>query len=156
MKRRLSALLLLFVFVVAACGSSGRPETFAEQPGPLNVEWAAALEPGADVNAVPLAQRNFLEGCITSDPELRFNEAPIETQGLVLVCGCGYNGIVQKLLNDADNGVRNDDEVEREAFKTFSDLNGKLGDGDELPTAIFEIFEECITSEAGNISIDES
>ena len=61
MKRRLIILLAVIAVVLAACGSSGDPESFDDQPGPLPTSiagFATQLIGNANPDAVPLVERN--------------------------------------------------------------------------------------------------
>ena len=66
MKRSL-LFLLPVALLLAACGSSGKPESFTEQKGPLPeylLEFQSELLNEVNPAQVPLVQRNFLEGCM--------------------------------------------------------------------------------------------
>ena len=88
MKRRLIILLAVIAVVLAACGSSGDPESFDDQPGPLPTSiagFANELIGNANPDAVPLVERNFLEGCMTDDT-LRLEG--LSGAALARACGC--------------------------------------------------------------------
>lgn len=144
--------LVLFVFVLlaAACAASGEPEGFDEQPGPLvNQEWSSALSGGVSADAVPLVQRNFLEGCIEIDEGRQFVDLELSEVGLIAVCGCGYDGIVSTLLNRDDLSGETQEDRERDAFNKFKDLDKRLGDDSKpLDSWVKSIFTDCIRSES--------
>ncbi len=109
MRRVVTVLLLGLVLV--GCGSSGAPESFTDQPGQL----PEALRPFAnelvgteDANAVPLVQRNFLEGCM-SGTTARLDS--LSGSDLATVCGCSYDSLVGYLVANTA--------TPEEAFSTF-------------------------------------
>ena len=135
MKRSL-LLLLPVALLVGACGSSGKPESFSEQKGPLpEYLQEFQIELLNDVNPlqVPLVQRNFLEGCMGGSKQLfeQLSGAP-----LARACGCSYTELVRFLEANAS--------LEKSAFDTFKDLDkaSKEADGD-LGQNYRTIFEEC-------------
>ena len=135
MKRRLTVLVAALAVLLAACGSSGAPESFEDQPGPLPEEIAPfASDFGvSNPEAVPLVQRNFLEGCML-DGTLRLEG--LSGAALARACGCSYDGLVTFLL---DNQT-----VERPAFETFKEIDDDLGvEGAAVANQYLEIFDEC-------------
>ena len=67
MRSRLLALVIALALIAVACGSSGAPESFEEQTGPLPdglQQYASELLSDVNPEQVPLVQRNFLEGCM--------------------------------------------------------------------------------------------
>lgn len=146
---RLVGILFVLALFGAACASSGEPTGFEQQPGPINDDWAAALGNGVSTDAVPLVQRNFLEGCITIDEGKRYVDLELNEVGLIAVCGCGYDGIVATLLNRDDLSGETQEDRERDAFNKFKDLDKALGDIDKpLDSWVRTIFTDCIRSES--------
>ena len=139
MKRRLVAVLAGLLVVITACSSSGAPESFTEQPGALPdsiVAFAGELLQGdgaPPAGAVPLVQRNFLEGCMV-DNTLKLDD--LSGAPLASACGCSYNSLVTFLI---DNAV-----ADQTPFDTFKDLNDRLkDDGEVLDSQYRDLFEEC-------------
>ena len=120
MKRRLIGLLAVFVLVLAACASSGAPETFEDQPGPLAesiAEFATELVGSDNPDQIPLVRRNFLEGCML-DGNLRIDG--LSGAPLAEACGCSYDTIVGFIIDNPP--------ADRTAFDTFRDLDNSLKD----------------------------
>ena len=135
MKRSL-LLLLPVALLVGACGSSGKPESFTEQKGPLPAdlqEFQNELLGDVNPSLVPLVQRNFLEGCMGGSKPLfeQLSGAP-----LARACGCSYTELVRFLEAN--------ESLEKSAFDTFKDLDkaSKEADG-VLGQNYRSIFEEC-------------
>lgn len=135
MKRSL-LLLLPVALLVGACGSSGKPESFTEQKGPLPAdlqEFQNELLGDVNPSLVPLVQRNFLEGCMGGSKPL-FEQ--LSDAALARACGCSYTELVRFLEAN--------ESLEKSAFDTFKDLDkaSKEADG-VLGQNYRSIFEEC-------------
>ncbi len=135
MKRSL-LLLLLVALLVGACGSSGKPESFTEQKGPLPADlqdYQNELLGDVNPSLVPLVQRNFLEGCMGGSKQLF---AQLSGAALARACGCSYTELVRFLEAN--------ESLEKSAFDTFKDLDkaSKEADG-VLGQNYRSIFEEC-------------
>ena len=135
MKRSL-LLLLPVALLVGACGSSGKPESFTEQKGPLPADlqdYQNELLGDVNPSLVPLVQRNFLEGCMGGSKPL-FEQ--LSGAALARACGCSYTELVRFLEAN--------ESLEKSAFDTFKDLDkaSKEADG-VLGQNYRSIFEEC-------------
>ena len=135
MKRSL-LLLLPVALLVGACGSSGKPESFTEQRGPLPADlqdYQNELLGDGNPSLVPLVQRNFLEGCMGGSKPLF---AQLSGAALARACGCSYTELVRFLEAN--------ESLEKSAFDTFKDLDkaSKEADG-VLGQNYRSIFEEC-------------
>ncbi len=135
MKRSL-LLLLSVALLVGACGSSGKPESFTEQKGPLPADlqdYQNELLGDVNPSLVPLVQRNFLEGCMGGSKPLF---AQLSGAALARACGCSYTELVRFLEAN--------ESLEKSAFDTFKDLDkaSKEADG-VLGQNYRSIFEEC-------------
>ena len=135
MKRSL-LLLLPVALLVGACGSSGKPESFTEQKGPLPADlqdYQNELLGDVNPSLVPLVQRNFLEGCMGGSKPLF---AQLSGAALAIACGCSYTELVRFLEAN--------ESLEKSAFDTFKDLDkaSKEADG-VLGQNYRSIFEEC-------------
>ncbi len=135
MKRSL-LLLLPVALLVVACGSSGKPESFTDQKGPLPedlVEFQDELLDGGNPSLVPLVQRNFLEGCMGGEKAI-FKE--LSGAALARACGCTYTDLV-KFLEENES-------LENSAFDAFKDLDKtSKEEGSVLGQNYEAIFEEC-------------
>lgn len=161
--RRGLLLLVVAGLVLTACGGDSEPDTFSDYPDPLRHDdylpaLTAGLPQGEDpppTSAVPVLQRNFLEGCITGgregEPfeELLDENGAVRTEALVRVCGCSYYGIRDYYL-----GLFADlepEEQQRRAVDRFRGVNSEFA-GDQttpIPAELNAIVAGCIRSEAG-------
>ena len=115
MKRRFS-LLILAMFLLTACGSSGKPK-------------------GENPELVPLVQRNFLEGCVTGG-FARVDS--IDSVALANTCACSYYGLIDY--------VRDNTATELAAFELFEDIDKSLKQEEGyagLSSNYTEIFATC-------------
>ncbi|HJM27788.1 MAG: hypothetical protein QF596_06440 [Acidimicrobiales bacterium] len=138
MKLRFS-LIVLGLLLLTACGSSGKPKSFFEQPGPLPEKiyefGDQLLVNGEDLDLVPLVQRNFLEGCMIGGIQREPSISPIS---LASACACSYDDLVAY--------VREVSATEEAAFKLFEDLDKSLqkeGGYASLGSDYKEIFASC-------------
>ena len=136
MTKRISTILLA-ALLLTACGSSGKPQSFIDQPGPLQSEYIELadelLQSSEDVNGVPLVQRNFIEGCMS---------AVLSEDGDIIAlansCGCSYKELVKF--------VREVTISDLEAFKAFEAFDNKLKEDDgfaNLDSRVKDIFTSC-------------
>ena len=135
--KRCSFFLLAAALLLGACGSSGKPESFTEQKGPLPEflqEFQSELLDGVNPTQVPLVQRNFLEGCMGGQKEIFIQ---LSGAALAKACGCSYTELVKFLEANANE--------DKSAFDTFKDLNE---DSQEVNGVLGQnyknIFEECL------------
>ena len=135
MKRSL-LLLLPVALLVGACGSSGKPESFTEQKGPLPADlqdYQNELLGDGNPSLVPLVQRNFLEGCMGGSKPLF---AQLSGAALARACGCSYTELVRFLEAN--------ESLEKSAFDTFKDLDKASKEADGVLGQNYRaIFEEC-------------
>ncbi len=147
---------LCVLFVLLGCSSSQRDGSFSKDPGPIEGNLIGALQEGEDPNLVPEVQRNFLKGCVTGASDSIPDLVAIQETGLLSVCGCSYNRIVDYLINtstmllDSSASVR---EIENDAYKKFKELDEDFQKGDkDFPEKLLEIFRSCISDSAPSIS----
>jgi hypothetical protein len=131
---------MVFGAVLAACGSSGNPISFTDQPGSLpdSISQYSSRLGVDDPDQVPLVQRNFLEGCMTGDtPRLE----GLEGSALADACGCSYNDLVQYLVGNSASPEA--------AFDTFVSINRAVKDqsssdtGSPIGSQYLELFQAC-------------
>ena len=135
--KRCLPLVLAIALILGACGSSGKPESFYEQKGPLPEilqEFGTELLDGVNSSQVPLVQRNFLEGCMGGQKDI-FNE--LSGAALARACGCSYTELVRYLEANATE--------DQAAFDTFKKINKTSNEeGGVLGQNYKSIFEECL------------
>jgi hypothetical protein len=138
MKRSL-LLVLSVVLLLAACGSSGHPSSFYDQPGllPESLQtFQNELLGDANPSQVPLVQRNILEGCMGGEKEISMLKWP---RDLASACGCMYRDLVKYLEDNATEG--------QSAFDTYKKIDKSAYDEDSsLGQRYKSIFEECLGS----------
>ncbi len=131
------AVPMVALLVLTACGSSGEPEGFDEQPVRVSEELQNALD--TETEFLPVVQRNFLEGCVLADtPRLSgANDLPAS-------CECSYEGIVAFYRENFTGATPT--EAEKAAFDAFKDLNNALeSETGVIPANIQSILDGCIT-----------
>jgi hypothetical protein len=144
--RRLVALALFTLLVAAGCAQSGHPTTFTEQPGPVGEGIAAALDGVEPDTELPLAERNFLEGCITGDAA-RVEGVSDADRGPG--CVCAFDAIRGFYLDSAANTAEEDDtaeDIQRAAYDAYRELDRSLEDGvTPLPANIQTLVDDCFS-----------
>jgi hypothetical protein len=151
---RLVAVALLVALIVGACGGDDDVSGFEADPGPIAVDLIGALPDGADPDAVPALQRQFLDWCIKGGQD-RLPEIPtVQREGLVSVCGCVYEGLVEHsfaVAQDAtpDGADPDPEQLAKRAFDAFRELDEDARIDASLPDDIGEIARRCIRAEAG-------
>tara|TARA_Y100000768_G_scaffold261559_1_gene199285 strand:- start:733 stop:1164 length:432 start_codon:yes stop_codon:yes gene_type:complete len=140
MKKQLS-IIIIAILALAACGSSGKPQSFDEQRGPLKEDYKpySAELLGADRNSndVPLVHRNFIEGCMSAGL-IEFEEGSEQLINLATRCGCSYAGLVRF--------VETLTPTRSQAFKLFEDFDKQLKDENgfaNLDDRVKDIFSSC-------------
>jgi len=140
MKKQL-AIIVIALLALAACGSSGKPQSFYEQRGPLKEDYKpyAAELLGADANSndVPLVHRNFIEGCMRVGL-IEFEEGSQQLINLATRCGCSYAGLVKF--------VETLTPTNEQAFKLFEEYDKQLKDENgfaNLDDRVKDIFSSC-------------
>ena len=156
---RLGRLLLVLSLIAVACGDETTASGFDADLGPIDPDLEAALQNDEDPTAVPEVQRNFLTGCVKgfedSIPELE----PVQRAGLLQVCGCTYDGLVnysQDLVLDQTNrdaALEDPDEffaaLNQAAFDAFTEIEDDLRAGEALPEGVADVVRTCIRQRAG-------
>lgn len=130
------ALVLVALLAVAACGSSGEPTGFDQQPVPVGAALGAEL--GVDGDAtLPVVERNFLEGCLL-DETPRMDDAA----DLPSACQCVYDELTAFYVGVAES--QNAPDVGSAAYDLFKDLDSDLDDPAVLiPANIQAIIDGC-------------
>ena len=167
MARRLLPLLLV-ALVAVGCAASGAPETFTDQPGPIDADLEAALDDGADPDLVPLAQRNFLEGCAKGGASALDSQlADLEGEGLLAVCGCTYDGFTEHFIAEAataldgeragfdpDTNPTDAEDLARRAYELFIEADDEISNAEELEANVplRTVVQQCIDAESGALN----
>ena len=140
MKKQLS-IIIIALLALSACGSSGKPQSFYEQRGPLKEDYRpyAAQLLGDDENYldVPLVHRNFIEGCMSAGV-IEFEEGSEQLLNLATSCGCSYSGLVRF--------VETLTPTSEQAFKLFEDYEKQLKNENglaNLDDRVKDIFSSC-------------
>ncbi|MFN3216127.1 MAG: hypothetical protein ACE367_06495 [Acidimicrobiales bacterium] len=133
--------------LAVGCSDDGDGAGFESEPGPIDPALVAALGDDADPQAVPAVQRDFLEMCVEGVEGSTDDLAPLERSGLLAVCGCSYEAIVEDLLDEADGETP--EERERSAYSAFRSLEADLRAGNALTPEIERLVADCIRTEAG-------
>lgn len=147
MVTRCVALLVVVAALAGGCSDDGDGAGFDGDPGPIDPALVAALGDDVDPQAVPAVQRDFLAMCVEGVEGSTEELAPLERSGLLAVCGCSYEAIVEDLVAEADGDTA--DERERAAYRSFRDLEDDLRAGNALAPAIEDLVAGCIRAEAG-------
>lgn len=150
MRAHALAAVVALAVLLGACGGDGGPSSFDADPGEIDAALVAALPDGADPAAVPVVQRNFLEGCVLGAGEGLPELDQLQLGGLLEVCGCGYASLVDHLRSEALLAADADapaEQVEAMAFDRFEELDESLRNGDgSVDDVVAELFRACIRS----------
>lgn len=141
MTRRLASMVVL-ALVLAACGSSGEPTGFDQQPVPVGPELAEALDMDTD-DTLPIVERNFMEGCALAE-----SPRVTGTAALAATCQCTYNDLKTFYVDsvESDPDTTPDTDVGAEAYELFKALDKELGKEDSIiPANIQAIIDRCGT-----------
>ena len=142
------ALVVALAALSGACSDDGGSGAgFDADPGPIDPTLVAALGDDVDPQAVPAVQRDFLEMCVQGVDEATEELAPLERTGLLTVCGCSYDAIVEDLRSEARGD--NAEDRERAAYSEFRDIESDLRAGNDLDPEIEGLVAACIRNEAG-------
>lgn len=126
MKGRLPAVLAATVLLATACGNSGAPTSYDDNPADYQFDANSPLEPD-----VGQAERNFRDGCKEAggdDLDERVQD------NLSEVCKCSFDDIREALTFDEFKQL--DDDLR-------SDINA------DLTEQVSEIMRRCILEESG-------
>ena len=104
----------------------------------------------------PEVKRNFLKACVTgatgSIPDL----VAIQETGLLRVCGCSYDRMVQYFIDQATSFADSStslSDIENSAFASFKGLGDDFRKGSgEFTDKLHEVFQQCIRDSAPTIS----
>ena len=144
MKKQLS-IIVIALLTLAACGSSGKPISFNDQPGQLKEDYmpyAAELMIGDDFEYseedVPLVHRNFIEGCMSA-AVIEFEENSEQLINLATRCGCNY----QRLREWVKQLYPNSRERQFKQFEDYDKLLKNENGFEQLSSDVKEIFKRC-------------
>ena len=144
------------VLLLPSCANDVNDSGFSKNPGPISANLIGALQDGEDPNTVPEVKRNFLQGCVTGASGSIPNLVAIQETGLLQVCGCSYERMVQFLIDQATSLADSStslSEIENSAFVSFKDLDDDFQKGSgEFSDKILRVFEQCIRDSAPTIS----
>ena len=144
------------VFLLSSCATDENDGGFSKNPGPISANLIGALQDGEDPNTVPEVKRNFLKGCVTGASGSIPNLVAIQETGLLQVCGCSYERMVQFLIDQATTLADSStslSEIENSAFASFKDLDdGFQKGGGEFSDKLLGVFEQCIRDSAPTVS----
>ena len=119
---RLFSLIAVLGLVATACGSSGAPATYGEQPG----EFESV---NGDVEEVGLLERNYREACETAETELELFANPSD---VAQYCNCTFG--------------KYEEQVPEVVFKAFSDKIGERVDDINSPEDLQLVYREAVES----------
>ncbi len=156
LSRRFAGLVLVGALLGAGCGDDDFVSGFDADPGPIDTDLRPALAEGADTDAIPEVQRNFLANCVKGGADPLPDLEPVQQEGLLAVCGCSYEAIVahsfdqaEQALADAAADVENEELAER-AFEVFTEIDDDMKTADsELDQVVVDLVADCVRSEAG-------
>ncbi len=144
------------VLLLPSCATNANDSGFSKNPGPISANLIGALQDGEDPNTVPEVKRNFLQGCVTGASGSIPNLVAIQETGLLQVCGCSYERMVQFLINQATTFADSStplSEIENSAFESFKDLDDDFQKGGgEFSDKLLGVFEQCIRDSAPTTS----
>jgi hypothetical protein len=144
---RFLAIVAVMATLAVGCSDDGDGAGFDTDPGPIDPALVAALGDDVDPQAVPAVQRDFLEMCVEGVDGSNDELAPLERSGLLAVCGCTYEAVVEDLLDEADGETP--EERERSAYSAFRSLEADLRAGNALTPKVEGLVAACIRAEAG-------
>ncbi|MDE0117701.1 MAG: hypothetical protein OXT07_13935 [bacterium] len=130
-KPRLLAVMAALFLLVAACGSSGAPTSYTDNPADFEIPELGILEEN-----VGQAERNYRTGCWEAGKEQpeRLDERLREEANLAAVCKCGFDRIRDELTFDE--------------FKELDDdLRSNINTG--FPEEVDLILRQCIRDLSG-------
>lgn len=157
MTRRLAAVVVGALVVLAGCGSDGSSGSFEDGVGPIDRQLVPALAADADPDAVPEVQRNFLDGCVLGFADGLPDLEPVQQSGLLSVCGCSFEQLVTysraeaaRVAADDPDGEADAEALEAAAFEIFTDLENDIRIGEaDMPSEVLDLIRTCVRSEAG-------
>ncbi len=148
--------VLCLICIVLGCSSNKDAGGFSKDQGPIAANLIGALQEGEDPNLVPEVQRNFLKGCVTGATDTIPDLVSIQETGLLSVCGCSYNKIVEHLIASStaiSDSSASLTEIENDAYEKFQKLDEDFQKGEgEFTDKLLEIFQTCIRESAPTIS----
>ena len=152
-----SCLLLVGALsLLTSCSTNASDSGFSKNPGPISANLIGALQDGEDPNSVPEVKRNFLQGCVTGASGTIPNLVAIQETGLLQVCGCSYETLVQYLIDQSTSFADSStslSEIEKSAFQAFKNLDNDFQKGDgKFNERLMRIFQECIRDSAPTVS----
>lgn len=149
---RIIPLLVVGGLALVACGGGDDVSGFDADTAPISADLADALGPGVDPDAVPAVQRTFLEWCVKGGAD-GFPDLPaVQREGLLAVCGCTYEGIVdatEATVRAQLGSSASSEEVSRRAFDVFEEIDADVRAGGEVPDELVAVARRCIRAEAG-------
>ena len=149
---RIIPLLVVGGLALVACGGGDDVSGFDADTAPISADLTDALGPGVDPDAVPAVQRTFLEWCVKGGAD-GFPDLPaVQREGLLAVCGCTYDGIVdatEATVRARLGSSASSEEVSRRAFDVFEEIDADVRAGGEVPDELVAVARRCIRAEAG-------
>ena len=142
------AVVLVSAFIVMACSSSEDDGGFNERLGPIDPNLVGALEEGQDPSLVSEVQRNFLSGCVMGATNKMPDLVAVQETGLLKVCGCSYNKLVEKVRFDAAavaDPFTSSADLENDAYKRFKKLDEDFQATEgNFSSDLIDLFASCI------------
>ncbi len=142
------AVVLVSAFILMACSSSEDDGGFNESLGPIDPNLVGALAEGQDPSLVPEAQRNFLSGCVMGATNKMPDLVAVQETGLLKVCGCSYNKLVEKVRLDAAavaDPFTSSADLENDAYKRFKKLDEDFQATEgNFSSDLIDLFASCI------------
>ena len=142
------AVVLVSAFILMACSSSEDDGGFNENLGPIDPNLVGALEEGQDPSLVPEVQRNFLSGCVMGATNKMPDLVAVQETGLLKVCGCSYNKLVEKVRFDAAavaDPFTSSADLENDAYKRFKKLDEDFQATEgNFSSDLIDLFASCI------------
>ena len=142
------AVVLVSAIILMACSSSEDDGGFNEGLGPIDPNLVGALEEGQDPSLVPEVQRNFLSGCVMGATNKMPALVAVQETGLLKVCGCSYNKLVEKVRFDAAavaDPFTSSADLENDAYKRFKKLDEDFQATEgNFSSELIDLFASCI------------